>query len=66
MKSEISYAHIQPRYGGKFIAYKGGKVIVSASTYGSLTRKITRKRLNRLTLTIGFVPPKETPCIYAW
>ena len=66
MNTEISYAKLQGRYGGKFIARKDCLVLASAATYGGLIRQIRQKRLDRRTLTFGYVPPKETLCIYAW
>ena len=65
MKPEISYAKVQARYGGKFIAHFKDRVLVSDRTYPGLIRKIAQKGLDRKKLTIGLVPPKDIPCIYA-
>lgn len=60
----ISYAKLQRRYGGKFIAREDGKVLASGKTYTELLRVIRRRHLNRHTLIVGYVPPKEAICIY--
>ena len=61
----ISYAKLQRRYGGKFIAREDGKVLVSGTTYRQLLQAIRKHRLNRQRLIVGYVPPKDAICIYA-
>ncbi len=65
MKS-ISYARLQKNYAGEYIARKADKILAHAKTYSQLTKKIAHKDIDRRTLTIGFVPPKSTICIYAF
>src|SRR3989338_2647747 len=60
----ISYAKLQRRYGGKFIARKNGKVLASGSTYPQLLQVIRKRRLNRQRLIVGSVPPQKAICIY--
>ena len=60
----ISYAKLQRRYGGRFIARQDGKVLASGITYQELLRVIRRRQLNRQALIIGYVSPKDAVCIY--
>ena len=60
----ISYAKLQRRYGGKFIAREDGKVLASGDTYRKLLQAIRKRRLNRQLLIVGYVPPKKAICIY--
>ena len=61
----ISYAKLQRRYGGRFIARQDSKVLASGVTYRELLRVIQRRQLNRQALIIGYVSPKDAVCIYA-
>ena len=60
----ISYAKLQRRYGGRFIARTNGKVLASGETYPKLLLAIRKRRLNRQSLIVGYVPPKQAICIY--
>lgn len=60
----ISYAKLQRRYGGKFIARENGKVLASGATYPQLLQAIRKRRLNRQRLIVGYVPPQKAICIY--
>ena len=60
----ISYAKLQRRYGGKFIAREDGKVLASGVTYRALLQAIRKQKLNRQSLIVGYVPPKKAICIY--
>ena len=60
----ISYTTLQRQYGGKFIAREDGKVRASGVTYHELLQAIREHRLNRQRLIVGYVPPKDTICIY--
>ncbi len=60
----VSYAKLQRRYGGKFIARTNGKVLASGATYPKLLQDIRKRRLDRLALIVGYVPPKNAICIY--
>ena len=61
----VSYGNLQRRYGGKFIARQDGKVLASGTTYRQLLRALSKRRLNRQQLIVGYVPPKDAICIYA-
>ena len=62
----ISYANFQRRYIGKFIAReRDGKIRASGDTYRALLQNIHKRRLNRNTLIVGYVPPKKAICIYS-
>lgn len=62
----VCYAKLQEHYAGDYIARKGDKILMHAKTYTRLIKKLAQKHINRAALTIGFVPPKETICIYAF
>lgn len=61
----ISYAKLQRRYGGKFIAREDGRVLASGVTYRQLLQAIRQRRLKRDQVIVGYVPPKDAICIYA-
>jgi len=65
MVEAISYAKLQRRYGGKFVARQDGKVLASGATYRELLHALTKRRLNRRRVSVGYVPPKGAICIYA-
>ena len=54
----ISYAKVQEKYGGEYIARRDDKVLVHAKTYPLLVKRLTKEKLDRSKLTIGMVPPK--------
>ena len=60
----ISYAKLQRQYGGRFIARTNGKVLASGETYPKLLLAIRKRRLNRRSLIVGYVPLKKAICIY--
>ena len=61
----VSYAKLQRRYGGQFIARQDGTVLASGTTYRQLLHAISKRRLNRQQLIVGYVPPQDAICIYA-
>ncbi len=61
----ISYARLQNKYGGKFVAHKDNRVVFHAKTFGQLNKQITQKGIDPTKLTIGFVPRKDLLYIYA-
>ena len=64
MRKAVSYANLQRRYGGRFIARKNSKVLASGVTYAQLLRAIHKHRLNRQHVIVGYVPPQSAICIY--
>lgn len=62
----ISYAKLQKSYAGEYIARKDGQILAHAKTYSQLVKELVQKHIDRTSLTIGFVPPKSTVCIYAF
>ncbi len=62
----ISYARLQERYSGEYIARNGARVLEHAGTYTRLMKRLAQKHIDRTTLSIGFVPPKSAICIYAF
>lgn len=61
----VSYAKLQRRFGGQFIARTNGHVLASARTYRQLLKAMQQQHLNRRHVIIGYVPPKDAICIYA-
>ena len=61
----ISYAKLQENYGGEYIARRDDHIIAHAKTYPQLLKKLAHKKINRSTLSIGFVPSQRSLCIYA-
>ena len=61
----VSYARLQKKYAGEYIARKDNQILAHAKTYSQLAKKLVQKHINRTIVTIGFVPPKGTICIYA-
>ena len=62
MKSQ-SYAQLQKRYGGRFIASYRGRVIATAKTSKALFEKIT-VYLGDPALFIQYIAPQRAVCIY--
>ena len=62
----ISYARLQKNYAGEYIGRKDNQIIAHAKTYAQLSKKLAQKQTNREGLIIGFVPPQNTICIYAY
>jgi len=60
----VSYAKLQRRDGGRFIARRNGSVLASGPTYRTLLQAIAKRRLDRADLIIGYVPPKDAICLY--
>jgi len=58
-----SYAQLQVRYGGQFIARLNGRVVASAKTSKTLFAKI-RKWIGKRELLIEYIEPKGAICIY--
>ena len=61
----LQYAKLQRRYGGRFIAREDGKVLASGQTYRALLQTIRKRKLDRQSLIVGYVPPQKAICIYA-
>ena len=60
----ISYAKLQRRYGGKFIARRNSHILASGGTYRALLQATRKRRLKREDVVVGYVPPKDAICIY--
>lgn len=60
----ISYVSLQSKYPNEYVARKDDRIFAHAGTYDRLLEKIKKAKLNRSRMTIGFVPPKDKPCIY--
>lgn len=63
MKNDFSL-EFQEKYGGRFVALRGNKVIAAARTYGALERKLSRLRLGKKVIDIMRVPRPDGICAY--
>ncbi|OGH58558.1 MAG: hypothetical protein A3G34_11985 [Candidatus Lindowbacteria bacterium RIFCSPLOWO2_12_FULL_62_27] len=54
----------QERYGGKFVAMKGQRVLASGRTYGALERKLARLKLTGEDIEIMHVSRPDVICVY--
>ena len=61
----VSYGQFQKKYSGEYIARRENRVLAHAKTYPLLKKRILQKKLDRKSVIIGFVPPKDMICIYA-
>lgn len=58
-----SYPQLQEKYGGKFIAKIGNRVIASAKTSKALWDKV-HKEIGTPNILIEYIEPKGAICIY--
>lgn len=58
-----SYAQLQEKFGGRFIAKVNSHVIASAKTSRALWNKV-RDKIGRPDLTILYIAPKGAVCIF--
>ena len=58
-----SYPQLQEKYGGKFIAKIGERVIASAKTSQTLWNKV-RNRVGNKDMLIEYIEPKGAICTY--
>lgn len=61
----ISYAQLQKKHAGEYIARRDNRIVACAKTYSELIRKLAQRHIDRTELVLGFVPPQKTICIYA-
>jgi len=60
---EMNLNQLRNRYGGRYVAFFKGRVIVSARSHRMFVKKILPvMRTKRLALM--FVPPKGVMCVY--
>ena len=60
----ISYAKLQNRYGGKYIARRGDQVVASAGTYDELIEQLRALGVERTELVIAFIPSPDVFYVY--
>jgi len=62
---KIAYSQLQKKYGGRFIARQGSRVLAWAPTVKSLLRTLNAKGIAYTDkITIGFVDPRGAICVY--
>ena len=62
MKTQ-SYAQLQKRYGGRFVATYHGRVVASAKNSKALFQKIVRY-IGDAALLVQYIAPQHAVCIY--
>jgi hypothetical protein len=55
----MSYAEIQEKYGGQFVARKGDEVVASARTHGDLVRELEAKGVDLTQVVFEFVKRRD-------
>lgn len=58
-----SYAQMQKRYGGQFVASYDGRIIAAANTSKALFKKIA-DYIGDPALFVRFIAPQRAVCIY--
>lgn len=62
--SEVDYASLQQRYGGRYVARRDGEVIADASTYDELADQLEKTVTDWRAIIIEYVEPANIVCVY--
>ena len=62
--TDVSYAVLQQRYGGRYVARRGGEVIASAGTYDELADQLEKTVTDWSEIIIEYVEPVNIVCVY--
>ena len=54
-----SYAELQEKYGGQFVALRGGQVVAAAKTYRELLEAVQHAGVDRTELTFEHIEPAD-------
>ena len=61
---EVNYSQLQQRYGGRYVARRGGEVVASAETYDELDDQLEQAAVDWATLVIEYIEPPDRVCVY--
>jgi hypothetical protein len=62
--TEIEYAELQRRHGGRYVARRGNDVIASAGSYRELSAQLDRLAARRADLVVEYVEPPDVVSAY--
>lgn len=62
--TQVDYALLQHRYGGKYVARRDGEVIASAETYDNLIDQLEKPETDWADLVIEYIEPANIVCVY--
>jgi hypothetical protein len=62
--ADIDYTELQRRYGGRYVARRGGEVVASAETYDGLSEQLERAGVNWGELVLEYVEPASVIGVY--
>jgi hypothetical protein len=62
--TEVDYASLQERYGGRYVARRNGEVIASAETYNELSDQLEEAAVQWAELIIEYVEPRDSIRVY--
>jgi hypothetical protein len=62
--TEVDYASLQERYGGRYVARHNGEVIASAETYNELSDQLEEAAVQWAELIIEYVEPRDSIRVY--
>lgn len=62
--ADVSYATLQQRYGGRYVARRDGEVIADAGTYDELTDQLEKTVTDWSDIVIEYVEPANIVCVY--
>ena len=61
---EVDYGLLQQRYGGRYVARRGGEVIADAETYDELTDQLEKAVTDWNEIIIEYIEPANIICVY--
>lgn len=62
--SDLDYAKLQRRYGGRYVARRDGEVVADAETYDQLSARLEAAALRWSDLVIEYVEPVGIVGVY--
>jgi hypothetical protein len=62
--SDIDYVELQRRHGGRYVARRGDRVILSADTYNGLSDQLKKVTEDPKDLIIEYVEPADSVRAY--
>lgn len=62
--SEVDYAELRERYGGRYVARRDKEVVASAQTYDELSDELEKLAVEWGELIIEYVEPPNVVSVY--